>query len=113
MDPELLAACEIKTYKKGDIILQQQDEADGMYVIKSGQVTVETNGEHIATLEDGELFGEMGIMLHEPRNATIRVVSDELSTYFLSKVMFEKIKDEVGEEVIAKTLQRLNENCER
>ena len=48
-------------------------------------------------------------MLHERRSATIRVVSDDLSTYFLSKEAFEEVKDELGEELIEKTLQRYSE----
>ena len=113
METELLENCELRTYKKDDIVLRQNEEADGMYVIKSGNVNVEIDGEHIATLEAGDFFGEMSLMLHEPRNATIKVTSDELSAYYLSKDNFQKIKEEVGEEVIAKILQRIAENCKR
>ena len=112
MDPEILEFCELRKYKQGDIILRQNEEADGMYVIKSGKVEVEMNGNIIARLEAGEFFGEMGIMLHAPRNATIRVVSEELSTYFLSKETFDKLRKEIGEEVIAKMLERTIQNCE-
>lgn len=113
MDPELLKVCGVKDYKKGDIVLRQEDKADGMYVIKSGKVDVEIDGKIISTLAEGDFFGEMGIMLHEPRCATIRVMSDELSAYFLSKEKFEEVKDELGEEVITKILERTAENCER
>ena len=113
MDPELLKECEVRDFKKGDIILKQEDDANGMYVIKSGKVAVEMDGKFIATLEEGEFFGEMALMLHEPRNATIRVMSDELSTHFISKETFGKVKEELGEEVTVKILQRIIENCDR
>ena len=113
MDPEILESSEVRGYKKGDIIIHQNDEADGLYVIKSGKVEVEMDGNKIAALEEGDFFGEMGVMLHQPRSATIRVVSEELSAHFLSREAFEKIKKQVGEEVIAKLLERVIENCKR
>ena len=113
MDPEILESCEIRNYKKDDVILRQQDEADGMYVIKSGKVQVEMNGEKIATLEQGEFFGEMGMLLREPRNATITVISEDLSAYFLTRETYDRIKKEVGQEVMAKLFERTAQNCER
>lgn len=113
MDPEILAVSEPKQYKKDDIVLKQEEPADGMYIIDSGTVNVEIDGGHIATLEEGDFFGEMGLMLHKPRNATIRAASDELKLHFLSKEKFEEIKDKVGEEVITKVLERLNDNYSR
>jgi len=113
MNSELLKACETRKYKKNDIVLRQNEEADGMYIINSGNVSVAIDGEHVTMLEKDDFFGEMGLMLHQPRNATIKVVSDELVTQFLSKENFEKVKEQVGEEVIAKTLERLNDNYSR
>ena len=113
MDPTSLDACEIRTYKKDDVILQQNEQPDGMYIIKSGEVKVERDGSGIATLEAGDFFGEMGLLLHEPRNASIRVLSEEMAAHFLSKEKFAELKEKIGEEVIAKTLQRTIDNCER
>ncbi len=106
MNEILLEACENKDFKKDDIIFSQEDKADGMYIIKSGKVDVERDYEVIATLGDGDCVGEMGIMLNEKRSATVRVVSDNLSTYFLSKIVYEEVKDELGAEVTEKALQR-------
>jgi cGMP-dependent protein kinase 1 len=113
MDPKILESAEIREYKKDDVILHQEDVADGMYVIKEGKVEVDMNGEKIATLYEGDLFGEMGILLHAPRNATIKVASEFATMHYFSKEAFEKVKDEVGEEVIAKLFQRTAENCDR
>lgn len=113
MDPEILDACEIRKYKKGDVILRQDDEADGMYVIKSGKVEVEMDGKKIATLKKGDLFGEMGLMLHAPRNATITVISENLCVHFLSKGFFDGVKTEVRQEVLEKLFERTIENCDR
>ncbi|MBU0706287.1 cyclic nucleotide-binding domain-containing protein [Patescibacteria group bacterium] len=113
MDPDLSKIFEAKEFKKGDIILQQNDKVDGLYVIKSGKVDVERDGEIIATLEAGDFFGEMGLLLHERRSATIKVTSDELSTYFLSKEIYAEVKDELGEDVVEKALQRYSETYKK
>lgn len=108
MDPELLKIFEVKDFKKGDIILHQDDKADGMYIIKSGKVEVERDDKVLAAMGEGDFFGIMGLMLHEKRSATVRVVSDDLSAYFLSKEAYEDVKDELGEE-IDKALKRYGE----
>jgi len=109
MDEILLEVCENKDFKKGDVIFNQEDKADGMYVIKSGKVDVERDDMVIATLEDGDFFGEMGLMLNEKRSATIRAVSDNLFTHFLSKVAYAEVKNELGAEVTEKALQRYSQ----
>ncbi len=92
--------------------MHQDAEANGVHVIISGKVEVEINNKVVTSLEDNDFFGEMALVAHTPRSATIRVVSDDLSTLFLSKEAFEEIKDELGEDVKQEMLQRIIENYE-
>lgn len=101
-----------KKFKKGDVVMHQDAEANGVHVIISGKVEVEINNKVVTSLEDNDFFGEMALVAHTPRSATIRVVSDDLSTLFLSKEAFEEIKDELGEDVKQEMLQRIIENYE-
>ena len=41
------------------------------YVILDGQAGVYVSGEHIATLEAGSMVGEMALIDHRPRSATV------------------------------------------
>ena len=113
MDPELLQDSENRSYRKGDVILRQNEEADGMYIINNGNVSVDIDDDYITTLGPGDFFGEIALMLHEPRTATIKVISDELIVQFISKEKFEQIKNKLGQEDLAEILQRLSDNYER
>ena len=65
-----------KIYQNGEIIVQQGELGDCMYVVQQGQVEVyiENQGKEIrlALLGEGELFGEMAIFENEERSANVR-----------------------------------------
>lgn len=66
-------------YEPGEAIVRQGDPADLFYVILSGEVRVlrEANGQEneLARLAAGESFGEVGILKHQRRNATVRAAT--------------------------------------
>ena len=61
-------------YDDGAVIFREGEEGDCMYFISEGRVIISKDspeGEvHIATLEEGELFGEMALFDRLPRSAT-------------------------------------------
>jgi NADH dehydrogenase len=65
-------------YAPGQSIIRQGDLADAFYVIVRGTVEVirEENGQEIelARLGAGESFGEIGLLQHRRRSATVRAV---------------------------------------
>jgi len=67
-----------KEYKGGDIIVNQGDVGDCMYVIQEGEVEVVRieNGNiiRLAVLGRGDFFGEMSIFEKETRSATVRAL---------------------------------------
>lgn len=67
-------------YEDGQVIVQQGDVGDQMYVIQEGrvQVLLEHDGEEtpIRTLGEGEIFGEMALFERDVRSATVRAVGD-------------------------------------
>ena len=69
-----------KTYKDGEVICQEGEEGEGMFVIQSGEVTVikNTNKGEIAirTLKAGEIFGEMALFDKLPRSATVKALGE-------------------------------------
>ncbi len=62
-------------YSRGAIVLQQGDVGDALYIVMSGQVVVEQNGQAIAYLEEGDFFGEMSLLTRQPHNADVRALT--------------------------------------
>lgn len=66
-----------KLYRDGDVIVRQGEIGDCMFVIQNGTVTVsierpDGTETHLATLEAGDIFGEMAILQKERRSATVK-----------------------------------------
>ncbi|MEI6083855.1 MAG: cyclic nucleotide-binding domain-containing protein [Verrucomicrobiota bacterium] len=61
---------EFQTFHPGDIVFKAGDPGDCMYVIKEGEVDLLIEGKALATLGEGEVFGEMAIVDSKPRSAT-------------------------------------------
>jgi putative flavoprotein involved in K+ transport len=55
----------------GTVIVKQGDYARDFYVIAQGTAHVRRNGEHLATLGQGEFFGEVGLLQTSWRNADV------------------------------------------
>ncbi|MFN0055521.1 MAG: peptidase domain-containing ABC transporter [Planctomycetales bacterium] len=72
---KLLDQFEDLRFDTGAIIVRQGDPGDRMYLILSGQVQVtqESGGttRTLATLAEGQYFGERALMKSEPRSATV------------------------------------------
>jgi len=61
------------TAAAGDIIIRQGDSAEEMYLICRGEVEVIENQDRlVGILNDGDFFGEIGLLMSIPRTATIR-----------------------------------------
>jgi CRP-like cAMP-binding protein len=67
--------------KAGDVIIKQGDDGDFYYIIKNGQCKVtrtsKTGSElTLATIKDGDAFGEEALLSDAKRNANIVAVTD-------------------------------------
>jgi hypothetical protein len=79
-------------YIPGDTICAYGEIGDKMYFINKGTVeVVSQDGKQIyATLKEGDFFGEIALLLKQPRNATIRAV-DFCDLYSLDKDSFDAV----------------------
>ena len=78
----LAAAATDVTAASGEVIIAEGDPADAFYVLHSGVVEVLAAGERYATphvirtLDAPAYVGEIGLIQHIPRTATVRAVGD-------------------------------------
>ena len=64
----------------GKVLMREGESGAEMFVIASGEVAVERNGNHIANLGPGEAIGEVALLSEGPRTAT--VTTTEPTTVF-------------------------------
>jgi len=77
-----LLAIEV-TCSKGDLIFQEGDKSDALYIVINGEgniykiIDMEKNiQKSLGFIESDALIGEMGIFTNEPRSATISAMTD-------------------------------------
>ena len=69
-------AKEVLTFAPGQTVYKEGDWGDLMYVIQSGELAVQRNGQRLETLGEGNIFGEMSLINEEPRQVTIVALTE-------------------------------------
>lgn len=64
------------SFHAGDVIFKEGDPADVMYVILEGTVEITANGRLLDTAETGSLVGEMALIDHDVRSASVIAKTD-------------------------------------
>jgi cAMP-dependent protein kinase regulator len=59
-------------------LVREGDYSYDVLAIEEGTASVDRHGEHIADLGPGDVFGEMGVLKREQRNATVIATSPML-----------------------------------
>jgi cAMP-binding proteins - catabolite gene activator and regulatory subunit of cAMP-dependent protein kinases len=104
---ELAAGLKYAPFVRGEAMTRQGAEAHWLYLISKGdaevRVTVDgsKSSEHVATLTDGDFFGEMGLMTGAPRSATVIALTD-IECYRLDKETFQatlKSRPKIAEDI--------------
>jgi serine/threonine-protein kinase len=80
-----------KTFPPGETILREGDEGGEAYMIVSGECrafrTVDGREETLATMGVGDVFGEMALLLYEPRAASV-VAVDQVAVVVVDRKTF-------------------------
>jgi CRP/FNR family transcriptional regulator, cyclic AMP receptor protein len=59
----------------GGVVTVEGGPADGFFVIESGEAEVTVQGERRATLQPGDYFGEIALLMGSDRTATVTAAS--------------------------------------
>jgi glucose-6-phosphate 1-dehydrogenase len=75
----------------GETIIKEGETGSEMYLICRGEVeVVDKSGKVVATLREGDCFGEVALLLSEPRTATVRAKT-QCDLFILDKTDFSRI----------------------
>mmetsp|Transcript_28502 Transcript_28502/g.70872 ORF Transcript_28502/g.70872 Transcript_28502/m.70872 type:complete len:787 (-) Transcript_28502:604-2964(-) len=99
IDPEMqdvfLSKLTQKSFESGDTVIEEGKDNDTFYIIKSGSVKViqvdkgKGTPREVATLFEGQYFGERALLKGEPANAAIKVKDgSSLSVYCCDRATF-------------------------
>mmetsp|Transcript_2704 Transcript_2704/g.6950 ORF Transcript_2704/g.6950 Transcript_2704/m.6950 type:complete len:804 (+) Transcript_2704:70-2481(+) len=82
-------------FKSGTVIIKQGDNGQEFFVIQSGEASVSVSSDggpaaKVATLKNGDYFGEAALLRDEPRTATI-VADSALSAFKITRDKFKEL----------------------
>ena len=74
----LLTGNGVETWRvrAGGVIFREGEQADELFVIKSGYVRIQIGNRMVAELTADDIFGEMALIDNEPRSATAVAITD-------------------------------------
>jgi small-conductance mechanosensitive channel len=93
---EIAARLNLAPFVRGEVITKQGAVAHWLYIIRKGEAEVRVTApgsdlsERVATLRDGDFFGEMGLLTGAPRTATLIALTD-IECYRLDKEGFDEV----------------------
>jgi CRP/FNR family transcriptional regulator, cyclic AMP receptor protein len=77
----------------GKVLARQGEQGDAFYLLASGSAQVERDGTVLGTLGPGDFFGEIALIDHGPRTATV-TTSEPSRVLVVGHREFESLLDE-------------------
>ena len=90
---EVVNASEWKEFAKGEVIVTEGEQETAFYIVAKGGVEVVKNDNVVGRMKQGDCFGEIAFLTHQPRNATIRART-EVSLMSVSASLMEQASTE-------------------
>lgn len=119
---EIIKRIVLMYYPANYVLFKQGDDADTMYIIKTGAVEIYNEPEkeedllvNLADIGQGGFFGEMALVSNLKRNASARAKTD-CEIFILSKKDFNQLLDSnptMAEQISATIIARMKENDQK
>jgi len=78
----------------GKVLMEQGRTGGDAFVILRGTFVVRRNGRKVATLHEGEIFGELALLDDGPRSATVTCIEDG-SVLVIGRGHFRAVLDDI------------------
>ncbi|MBF0224087.1 MAG: cyclic nucleotide-binding domain-containing protein [Desulfobacterales bacterium] len=83
---KFISFLKLKRFIKGNVILKKGEPGKNLYILLSGKVDVVDESDiPIATLNKGDVFGEMSLISGDPVGATIKAITNTTILYISGK----------------------------
>jgi CRP-like cAMP-binding protein len=69
---ELIQRFRARDALPGETLIREGQPSDGLYVVLTGEVAVDVGGRPVATLKEGQVFGEMSLLTRAVTTATVK-----------------------------------------
>lgn len=119
LQPHLPRVLNRDVYYKGQTIIEQDAEGHRAFYIEKGEVEIIVRDGHhtvqVGTLGPGEIFGEMALIEHDQRSATVRALRDTTVTVISGRELEDKlnaIEDRAVAALIHVYINRLRQSNE-
>jgi CRP/FNR family transcriptional regulator, cyclic AMP receptor protein len=66
----------VREFKAGEVIFNEGDPAQDLFVVQSGKVEIKLGNRVLETIGANDIFGEMALIDHALRSATVVAVTD-------------------------------------
>jgi small-conductance mechanosensitive channel len=86
----LSAAVRRRVFGPGEIVVEQGDEGDSLFVVRAGELKVRIDGAEVGALRAGDIFGEMSLLTGQRRKATV-VAAGEVHLVEVAKEHLEPV----------------------
>ncbi|MGI9185056.1 MAG: cyclic nucleotide-binding domain-containing protein [Solirubrobacteraceae bacterium] len=93
---------------EGQILMKEGDYSVELIAIEEGTADVIQKGEKIASVKQGDLIGEMGLLEHRPRNADV-IASSPMRLIKLTHWEIRRMSDETVQRIKGTIGQRRQE----
>lgn len=78
----------------GKVLAREGEPGLEMFIILEGSASVTRGGRHLNTVTVGDVIGELAVLTHHPRNATIKAESD-LRILVLTRSGLDQLLDDI------------------
>lgn len=114
--PRVLLARFTREAGPGQTLFHEGDGGREMFYILAGEVSLEKEGRELRRMGPGDYFGEMSMLLEQPRTASARVASDGARLLVVARENFDLIlreNPEIVERLLREMALRLRDTSEQ
>jgi CRP-like cAMP-binding protein len=103
--------------RPGDVVLSLGDGGRSMGFVMAGAVQAQIGGRVVSVLGEGEMFGEIAVVLNTTRTATLVAAGNETRVLMLSQTCLDRLDDPADRvqvwrnlaQVLARRVRRFHE----